>query len=120
MAHDLVSCPGTRFFSVFLDGLKITDVDKFKSDVCISVPSGSKSGGEIGTAVLPAGKYASAHFEIDAEEYQQAWDLIYSDWLPNSGDMPDNRCAFEEYLNDPNQHPQNKHFIKICIPVTAV
>lgn len=120
MARDLVSCPGTRFFTVFRDSLKITDFNKFKSDVCISVPPGSKSDGDIGTLVLPGGKYASAHFEIDAEEYQQAWDIIYSDWLPGSGYMPDDRCVFEEYLNDPNQHPKNKHFIKIYIPVTAI
>ncbi|WDE05664.1 AraC family transcriptional regulator [Thalassomonas viridans] len=116
-ARDLVSCPGTQFFTLFRDDLKITEFEKFKTDVCISVPAGSKSDGEIGTCILPAGKYAEAYFEIDADEYQQAWDILYSDWLPGSGYMPDNRCAFEEYLNDPNQHPQNKHCIKIYIPV---
>ena len=117
-ARNLVSCPGTRFFTVFRDDLKISEFDTFKSDVCISVPPGSKSDGDIGTCLLPAGKYAMASFEINADEYQQAWDIIYSDWLPGSGYMPDDSCAFEEYLNDPNQHPQNKHFIKIYIPVT--
>lgn len=119
-ARGLIQCPGTRFYTVFRDDLNITDFSKFKADVCISLSSNIKPEGEVGVSTIPTGKYAVASFEIDADEYEQAWDLVYSDWLPNSGYQPDERCCFEHYLNDPKQHPENKHVIEVCVPVRPI
>jgi len=116
-ARGLIQCPGTEFYTVFRDDLNITDFSKFKADVCISLSSDIKPEGEVGVAEIPSGKYAIASFEINGDEFEQAWDLIYSEWLPNSGYQPDERCCFERYLNDPKQHPKNKHLIEVCIPV---
>ncbi len=119
-SRGLINCTDTQYFTVFRDELEITDFSKFKADVCISVPSGTKAHGEIGISHIPAGKYAVAQFEIDANEYEQAWQLIYSEWLPNSGFQPDERSCFEKYLNDPKQHPKNKHIIEVYIPVKPI
>lgn len=116
-ARGLLKCPGTEFYTVFRDSLNITDFSKFKADVCMSIDSQVKPEGEVGITTIPAGKYAIAHFEINGDEFEQAWDLIYSEWLPNSGYQPDERCCFERYLSDPKQHPQGKHIIEVCIPV---
>lgn len=116
-ARDLIKCPETQFFTVFRDDLNITDFSKFKADVCLSLTEPVKPEGEIGISVIPEGKYATACFEIDGDEYEQAWDMIYREWLPESCYQPDERCCFERYLNDPNQHPENKHIIEIFIPV---
>ena len=116
-ARGLVKCPGTQFFTVFRDDLNLTDFSKFKADICISVDLGTKSEGEVGVSIIPAGKYAVASFEIEGDEFEQAWDLVYSEWLPSSGYQPDERCCFERYLNDPKMHPKNKHQIEACVPV---
>ncbi|MDH5325467.1 MAG: AraC family transcriptional regulator [Gammaproteobacteria bacterium] len=116
-ARGLLKCPGTEFFTVFRDDLNLTDYAKFKADVCISVDSNTKPDGEVGVSIIPAGAYAVASFEIDGDEFEQAWDLVYSEWLPSSGYQPDERCCFERYLNDPKLHPKNKHVIEVCIPV---
>ncbi len=105
---------------MFRDEWGITDFSKFKADVCISVASGTKADGDIGVSNIAGGKYAVAYFEIDIDEYEQAWQLIYSEWLPNSGFQPDERCCFEKYLNDPKMHPKNKHIIEIYIPVKPI
>jgi AraC family transcriptional regulator len=116
-ARELIKCPGTQFFTVFRDDLNLTDFSKFKADICISVDSGTVSEGEVGVSTIPAGKYAVASFELDGDELEQAWDLVYSEWLPGSGYQPDERCCFERYLNDPKMHPKNKHQIEVCVPV---
>ena len=116
-ARDLIKCPGTQFFTIFRDDLNITDFTKFRADVCMSLSHSVEPEGEVGVSSIPAGKYAVASFEINGDEFEQAWDLIYSVWLPSSGYQPDERCCFERYLNDPKQHPQNKHLIEVCIPV---
>lgn len=120
VARGLVNCSDTQYFTVFRDELEITDFSKFKADICISVKAGIVADGNIGISKIPAGKYAVAQFEINADEYEQAWQLIYSEWLPNSGFQPDERCCFERYLNDPKAHPNNKHIIEVYIPVKPI
>jgi len=119
-ARGLIKCPDTQYFTVFRDEIEITDFSKFKADVCISVNAGTKADGDIGVSNIAGGKYAVAQFEIDINEYEQAWQLIYSEWLPNSGFQPDERCCFEKYLNDPKMHPKNKHIIEVYIPVKPI
>ncbi len=116
-ARGLISCPGTQFYTIFRDDLKITEFSKFKADACLSVEPNTKPDGEIGISAIPAGKYAVAQFEIDGSEYEEAWEMIYSDWLPESGFQPDERYCFERYLNDSKMHPEKKHIIEVCIPV---
>ncbi len=119
-ARGLIKCPGTQFFTIFRDDLKITEFSKFRADACISVESNTTGSGEIGISIIPAGKYAVAEFEIDDSEFEQAWDLVYSEWLPKSGYQPDERYCFERYLNDSKTHANNKHIIEVCIPVKAL
>lgn len=119
-SRGLINCSDTQYFTVFRDELEITDFSKFKADVCISVEAETKADGDIGISHIAAGRYAVAQFEIDANEYEQAWQLIYSEWLPKSGFQPDERCCFERYLNDPKQHPKNKHIIEVYIPVKPI
>ncbi len=119
-ARGLIKCPGTQFFTIFRDDLNITEFSKFRADACISVEPNTAGSGEISISIIPAGKYAVAEFEIDASEFEQAWDLVYGEWLPQSGYQPDERCCFERYLNDPKVHPKNKYIIEVCIPVKAL
>jgi len=51
--------------------------------------------GEIGKAVIAAGKNAVAHFEIKSDQFTEAWNAVYGGWLPESGYQPDDRPCFE-------------------------
>lgn len=116
-SRDLVHCPGTEYYTVFRDDLTLTDFSKFKTDLCLSVEKPITSQGEVCAGTIPAGKYAVAYFEIDADEYEQAWNILFDDWLPQSGYQPDQRCCFERYLNDPKMHPKNKHMVEFYLSV---
>jgi AraC family transcriptional regulator len=69
---------------------------------------------------LASGRYAQARFELVPDQYQAAWEAVYGEWLPESGYQPDDRLAFERYLNDPEDHPEGKHTVEICVPVKAL
>jgi AraC-like DNA-binding protein len=73
--------------------------------------------GKIGKMTLPAGACAVARFEIRTDEFERAWDSVYGGWLPSSGYQPDDRPCFEVYHNDPQQHPEKKCVVDICVPV---
>lgn len=115
--RDLIHVPETKFLTVYHDNCEITEEDKLRISVCISVPKETPVEGEIGKMEVPGGKYAVGKFEIFGNQYQEAWDCIYGGWLPNSGYQLDDRPCFELYLGSPEEHPEKKHVFKIYAPV---
>jgi AraC family transcriptional regulator len=113
----LLQQPDVKMLSVYHDGPEVTMESKLRVSVCLTVPSQTKVDGEIGLMTLPGGEYALVYFEINGDQFQQAWDYVFGTWLPKSGYQPDDRYCFELYCNDPKQHPEHKHFVKICIPI---
>ncbi len=107
----------TQFISIYRDDPDITEEEKLRTDICLTVPPDTKVDGEIGKAIIPAGNYGVGYFEINQSEYPQAWATMMGMWLPESGYQCDDRPCFEIYLNDPKTHPEGKHIINICVPV---
>jgi len=115
--RELLNFPETKMISVYHDNPDITDHDKLRLSACITVPEGTEIDGEVGKMVIAGGQYAIGHFEINVDEYSEAWDDIYGKWLPESGWQPDDKPCFELYLNDPEQHPERKCVVDIYVPV---
>lgn len=113
----LLRFPETQVLAVYYDDPEITATEKLRVDACITIPADTVVDGEIGKSIIPGGKYAVAHFELAAQEYQEAWNLVYGEWLPQSGFQPDDRPCYELYLNNPEEHPEHKHLVDICVPV---
>ena len=113
----LIMFPETKMLTVYHDNPDITEEEKQRISVCISVPPDTKVDGETGKMVIPGGKYAIAHFEILPQYYGDAWNAIFSGWMPESGYQPDDRLCYELYLNDPKSHPEGKHIVDIYVPV---
>jgi len=110
--------PQARFLTVYHDNPDITDEDKLRISVAVTVPPGTAAGeGGVGVMELEGGTYAVASYEIDASEYGAAWNWVMGEWLPSSGYQPDDRHCFELMLNDPATHPERKHVIEIWEPV---
>ncbi len=115
--RELLNFPETKVISMYHDNPDLTDDDKIRLDVCLSVPENTKADGKFVKSSIPAGKYAIAHFEISSHEYPQAWQGLYGGWLPESGYQPDDGPCYENYLNEPKDHPEGKCIVEICIPV---
>jgi AraC family transcriptional regulator len=113
----LLERPDAKILAVYHDNPDITDEKNLRTDMCITVPPDTKVDGEIGKSVIPAGKYAVAHFELDPDQYADAWSTIYGGWLPESGYQPDDRPGFELYLNNPDNHPEHKCAVDIYVAV---
>ena len=113
----LLARPDARVLSVYHDDPELTDESRLRTSVCIAVPEDTEVEGEIGKMTIPGGKYAMAHFEIDVDQFQDAWNAVCGGWLPESGYQPADGPCFEWCHNDPREHPQHKHIIDICIPV---
>jgi AraC family transcriptional regulator len=42
---------------------------------------------------------------------------VFRGWLPDSGYQPTDGVCYEQYLNDPAQHPEHLCIVNICVPV---
>ena len=117
-ARNLLHFPETKLLSVYHDDPEITDDDKQRISVCLTITEEIKVDGNVGKLILPAGKFAVGSFEIsDSDGYEEAWNTMMAGWLPDSGFQPDDRLCYEIYKNDPNSHAQGKHLVDICIPI---
>lgn len=116
-SRGLLRFPETRLLSIYHDNEPFTDDDKLRVSVCLTVPEETPAEGEFGRMRLEGGLYAIAPFTILPDQYGKAWDSLCSKWLPISGYQSDNRPCFEFYLNNPEEHPEGKHDVEICVPV---
>ena len=116
--RNLIQFPETKVISIYHDNPEITDEDKLRTSVCLSVPEETEVGGEIGKMKVTGTDYAIVSFELGSpEDYQKAWNYVFSEWLPTSGYQPDNYPSFELYLNNPEEHPKKIHIVDIYVPV---
>ena len=109
--------PDTRFLSIYHDNPEITEAQKLRLDVAVTVPESTKVDGEIGRQKLEGGTYAVTRVRIHAKQYMEAWDSLMGGWLPSSGYQPDDRPCFEVSLNDPKTDPEGMHDVEICLAV---
>ncbi|MFC2004796.1 GyrI-like domain-containing protein [Chloroflexota bacterium] len=113
----LLRFPETKILAVYYDDPELTDESKHRVDACITIPIDTEVNGEIGKTIIPAGKYAIAHFEISPDQYQEAWDAVYSGWLPDSGYQPADGPCYEIYPGDMEDYSRGKHIVDIYVPV---
>ena len=115
--RQLINFPETKFITIYHDNPEITEEEKQRISICMTVPKGTKVDGDIGTMKVQGGKYAVGYFELASDEFGSAWEFMCADWLPQSGYQCDDKPSFELSLNDPNEHPEHKHLVEIHIPI---
>lgn len=96
----LINFPDTEYLIICHDDPELTNEEKLRISVCLSVDKDIEANGEIGKMIVPAGKYAQINFRIKPLEIGAAWNWVYCCWLPVSGFIPDDRPSFELYPMD--------------------
>lgn len=117
MARDVVDFGDLKPFAIYHDNPEFTEENNLKTSICLAVDDDVEVNGQIGKLTIPSGRYAIGYFEISQDQYPEAWDYMYGEWLIQSGFLPHKGYAIELYKNDPSMHPDNKHYVEIYIPV---
>ncbi len=115
--RNLISFPETRMLTIYHDSPELTDENKLRISVCITVPEGTETDGDIGSMKIPGGKFAIGHFEIDQDQYGAAWNSLFGIWLPESGYQAADGPCYELYMNEPKDYPEGKHLVDIYTSV---
>lgn len=115
-ARGLIDHRDTRILSLYHDNSEVTDEERFRTSICLTIHGDAEVDGEIGEMTIPGGRYAIAHCILEAAQFEGAWSFL-GGWLPERGYQPDDRPCFEIYLNDPDEHPEKKTIVDLYIPV---
>lgn len=109
--------PDVQMLAVYHDDPNITEEENLRVSVCITMPESIPVDGEVGAMTVPGGKFAVARFVINDDEFETAWNQVMGEWLPQSGYQPDDRLCYEIYPENPEDHPEHKITVDICVPV---
>mgnify|MGYP001436910159 FL=1 len=105
--------------TVYHDDPSVTEINKVRQSACLVVDKDVQVEGEIGKITIKGGRYAVGHFEIDVTEFENAWNTMCV-WMTESGYEPGEGNPYEFYYADPENHPEQKFVLDICIPVKNI
>ncbi|GAA5166684.1 AraC family transcriptional regulator [Viridibacterium curvum] len=109
--------PQTRSFGIYYDDPDAMPLAQLRSEACLTVPDTFEGMGDYRALHTPGGRCAVLEFVGPYVELHKAYTWLFREWLPGSGEEPGDAPAFEEYLNDPRDTPQEALRTAICIPL---
>jgi len=115
----LLNHPECKGITYYHDDPKVTAQENIRQSACITIFEEVKTEGEIGKMQIPGGRYAVGHFEVNEQEFQEAWDTMCR-WVAQSGYQPADASPYELYHNNHEEHPEKKFIVDICIPVKVL
>ena len=95
---------------------------QFRTSLCMTVPENIfiQEDGIIGKMKLEGGLYAVGHFQIQQEQYSDAWNYMYREWITGSGYVPRDHNPFEVYCNNPQEDDSQIHIVDIYVPIEPI
>jgi AraC family transcriptional regulator len=106
-----------RFLGLYRDDPSTVPAQELRSDACVTVPAGVEPGDGVRILELPPTRVAVLVFKGPYAELEGAYRRIYRDWLPGSGEEPDDQPCREEYLNDCRSLPPAEWLTAIMVPL---
>jgi len=110
----LMAQPDFKSLAIYHDDPQITEEQKLRTSICVTVPEDTKVDGEIGKMLVQGGQYVVARFEVQTHQFEEAWQWLFAKWFPESGYQPDDKPCFEMYTEEPKG---NIYKVDICVPV---
>ncbi|MGP1420249.1 MAG: AraC family transcriptional regulator [Tannerella sp.] len=108
---------GIEAICISHDTPNVTESDKQRSDICLTVHKPAKPFGEVGVKEIEGGKYAVFTYQGSYDHLSDVYDTIFDKWLTGSGYELRNTFTFEKYLNDCRKTSPEKLKTEIYIPV---
>ncbi len=116
----VVNYPGTKDIVIYHDSIGITENDKLRISVGITIPANTKVTGEIGSLCISRGRYISCRFEVRNDEYGRAWTQVFRNILPQRGLQPDDGYCFELYPSNCYNKEKDTTTVDIYIPIKRI
>lgn len=108
----------TKSIGISHDCPNITPEDKIRYDACIMINKDIKPEGEVGIQTISGGKYAMFLHKGSYDKLGEIYNVIFSQWLPESDKKLRDIPFFEIYLNrDPRRTKAENLRTEIYVPI---
>lgn len=108
---------GIETICIYYDDPKVTETDKQRTDVCLSVSTKIEPKGEIGVKTIEGGKYAIFRYVGSYDKLGMVYDTIYGKYIFEMKHQLASRPGFEVYLNDPQSTKPEDLVTEIYVPI---
>ncbi|MBS0029258.1 AraC family transcriptional regulator [Chitinophaga sp. 22321] len=102
---------------IYHDDPKVTSHEKLRSDICLTINREIQPRGDIGVKTITGGKYAVFRYKGPYHHLGNIHDMIFREWLPESGYELRDEPFFEKFVSDPDKTAPDKQEVDIYIPV---
>lgn len=108
--------------AIYHDNPEFGEESQFRTSLCLTVPEDIPiyEDGVLGRMMLDGGLYAVGHFKIQPDQYSDAWNYMYQEWLTCSGYVPRNSYSFEVYRNNPDEEENHINVVDIYVPIEPI
>lgn len=116
-ARDLLSGVAGSMVGVYLDDPSATPAADLRSVAGVPVGEDFPLEAPLQEYRLPAGRRAVLVHKGPYAGLPAAYDALYGQWLPASGEVPSDLPSYEVYLNSPMDTPQDQLLTEITVPL---
>ena len=110
----------TTLIGMSQDDPAFTPLELCRYDICLTVPDDWTGTGEVQVRSFPACQLATIRCVGDIFLVDQAWQFLYSYWLPRSRYQPDNLPAMEIYRRQPREIGWLEYDLDCAVPVVPL
>ncbi len=108
---------GIKHICIYHDDPKVTEGDKQRTDVCLSINAKMEPKGEIGVKEIEGGKYVAFLYKGPYNNLGSVYDTIYGKAIFEFKHQLASRPGFEIYLNDPECTKPEELMTEIYVPI---
>lgn len=113
--HGLV--PGATLIGMSQDDPEVTPMARYRYDWCLVLPPGISPDREVNVGTIAANRFAVLRCRGDIHKVDRAWQYLFHDWLPGSGQQPVNEPALEVFRRHPLDIGWTTFDIDCCVAV---
>ena len=108
---------GINHICIYHDDPKVTEGEKQRADVCLSINAKVEPKGEIGVKQIEGGKYVAFLYKGPYSNLGSVYDMIYGKYIFEFKNLLASRPGFEVYLNDPECTKPEDLMTEIYVPI---
>ncbi len=109
--------PESKDIIIYHDPIGITEKEKLRISVGITVPDNVNASGETGRLIITKGKYIICTFELKNEDYGKAWTHVFRYIIPKHGLQVADGYCFEMYNRNCYNKVNGTTTVSICVPI---
>lgn len=120
--QNLMDHDDLKILAMYHDNPEFAQEDQFRTSLCMLLPPNLNplKSTKLGVMKIEGGLYAIGHFRLQQEQFQDAWDFMYQQWLITSDYVPRDACPFEVYLNNPMEEEDHHIEVDIYMPIEPI